>query len=183
MKPIPFVSVAIGAALLLAGASLPAQAEVKSVSAQGFQVQHLMRVNAPPAKVWASLIDVGRWWSSEHTYSGESGNLSIDPRAGGCFCEALPNGGGVAHMTVAWLAPGQTLRLVGGLGPLQGEGLSGSLTWTIEARESGSELRLDYVVGGYSVRGFDRYAPLVDGVLAEQMLRLKAWIETGKPLP
>lgn len=169
------------AALLGCGLSSPVAAEVKALSAQGFQVQHVLRLNAPPAKVWTSLLDIGRWWSSEHTYSGESGNLSIDPRAGGCFCEALPNGGGVEHMRVAWIAPGQTLRMIGGLGPLQGDGVGGSMTWTLAPREAGSELRLDYVVGGYSVRGFDRYAPLVDGMLAEQLLRFKAWVETGKP--
>lgn len=169
------------AAAWMAAMAVPAQAEVKLVSEQGFQVQHVMRLAAPPAKTWSSLVEVGRWWSSEHTFSGESGNLSLDPRAGGCFCERLPNGGGVAHMTVAWVAPGQTLRLIGALGPLQADGVSGSLTVTIEPRETGSELRLDYVVGGYSVRGFDRYAPLVDQMLAQQLLRFKSWVETGKP--
>lgn len=169
------------AAALVLAAALPVQAEVKNVTAQGFQVQHVLRLSTPPAKTWSSLVEIGRWWSSEHTYSGESGNLSIDPRAGGCFCERLANGGGVAHMTVVWAAPGQVLRLSGALGPLQADGVSGALTWTIEPREAGSELRLDYVVGGYSVRGFERYAPLVDQMLAEQMLRFKSWVETGKP--
>lgn len=157
------------------------RAEVKEITPSGFRVQQAVTILAPPARTYATLIDVGRWWSSEHTYSGESGNLTLDPRPGGCFCERLPAGGGVQHMTVLWVQPDAVLRLSGGLGPLQGEGASGVLTWTIEAQESGSALRLDYVVGGYSPKGLERYAPMVDGVLAEQMARLKSWIESGKP--
>lgn len=158
-----------------------AWAEVKAVTPGGFHVQQSLSIQAPPSRTYAALLDVGRWWSSEHTYSGESGNLSIDPRPGGCFCERLANGGGVQHMTVAWVQPDSILRLLGGLGPLQGEGVSGALTFTIEPAEANSRLRLEYVVGGYSPKGLERYAPMVDQVLAEQMARLKLYIEGPKP--
>ena len=49
-------------------------------------------------------------------------NLSIDARPGGCFCEKLPNGGGVEHARVVYVAPREVLRLSGALGPLQGVG-------------------------------------------------------------
>ncbi len=172
--------VAVLAALTGGLAAGSALAEVKAVTPAGFQVEQHLTIQAPPARSYAALIDVGRWWSSEHTYSGESGNLSIDPRPGGCFCERLANGGGVQHMVVAWAQPDAVLRLLGGLGPLQGEGVSGALTFTIEPAEAHSRLRLEYVVGGYSPKGLERYAPMVDQVLAEQMARLKLYIEGPK---
>ena len=42
--------------------------------------------------------------------------MSLSP--GGCFCERLPNGGGIEHMRVAFVDPGKRLVLTGSLGPL-----------------------------------------------------------------
>jgi hypothetical protein len=50
---------------------------------------------------------------------------------------------------VVFVDPGKTLRMRGGLGPLQGLGVAGAMTFTIAATESGSELTYRYVVGGY----------------------------------
>ena len=68
-------------------------------------------VLVPAARVWSALIQPGQWWSSVHTFSHDAHNLTLDPRAGGCWCEALPSGGGVRHMAVVYVAPGQTLRV------------------------------------------------------------------------
>ncbi len=44
---------------------------------------------------------------------------------GGCFCELIPDGAGeIEHMRVIYTRPGVTLRLQGGLGPLQEVGVS-----------------------------------------------------------
>ena len=45
-------------------------------------------------------------------------NLSLDAAPGGCFCERLPNGGGVEHMRVTYVEPGKRIVLTGSLGPL-----------------------------------------------------------------
>ena len=64
------------------------------VSSSGFLVRHERVITAPPARVYDALVgQIGSWWNPEHTYYGDSKNLSIDPRPGGCFCERLPNGG------------------------------------------------------------------------------------------
>ena len=86
------------------------------------------------------------------------------------------------HMSVAFLSPGTVLRLVGGLGPLQGSGLAGSLTWRIVPAPPGSKIELTYSVGGYLQGGFEKMAPAVNGVLGEQLTRLKNVVETGKPV-
>jgi hypothetical protein len=64
---------------------------------------------------------------------------------------------------------------------LQGIGVDGSLTWTISPAGDGSDLSLTYEVGGYAKDGLDKLASPVDGVLAAQVQRLKAFIETGSP--
>src|SRR4029077_15300692 len=101
-------------------------------------------IEAPVTRVYDSLIgQVGSWWNPQHTYSGDSKNLSIDPRPGGCFCERLP-GGGVEHMRVVLVRSNETIRLVGGLGPLQASGVAGSMTWRLSPAERGTKLELTY---------------------------------------
>jgi uncharacterized protein YndB with AHSA1/START domain len=151
------------------------------VGPNGFLVRHEWMIAAPPARVYESLVgQVGSWWNPQHTYSGDSKNLSIDPRPGGCFCERLPNGG-VEHMRVVLIKQNEIVRLVGSLGPLQASGVSGSMTWGLSPAEKGTKLELTYSVGGFIAGGFDAIAPAVERVVGEQADRLKRFIETGTP--
>ena len=84
-------------------------------------------------------------------------------------------------MTVIAVFPGRMLRMTGALGPLQGSGLAGSLTWLLTGAAGGTNLEMSYSVGGYMQGGFEKIAPAVDAVLGEQVTRLKAYLETGKP--
>lgn len=162
--------VCLVAVTLTAGAAV---AEVTTTASDHFAVALTATSTAPPASVYRALVnDVGRWWSPDHTFSGDAANLSIDGRAGGCFCEALPDGGSVRHMEVVLAEPGSTLRLSGGLGPLQGAAVAGTLTVAITPAEEGSSVRLDYLVSGYSQPPLDQWAGAVDRVLAEQLARL-----------
>lgn len=172
------------AALLLAGAvlaPLAAQAEVLAITSSGFEVRDSVTIKAPTDKVYAGLLQIGRWWNPQHSWSGDAANLSIDARAGGCFCEKLANGGSVQHMTVSLVMPGKLLRLSGALGPLQSEGFTGSMSWSLKPADGATELTLSYKAGGYATRPVSEWAPDVDGVLAEQLGRLKKFAETGKP--
>ncbi|HWP37462.1 MAG TPA: SRPBCC domain-containing protein [Gemmatimonadales bacterium] len=148
----------------------------------GFSVKHEAVINAPPAGVYRALVQqVGEWWNPQHTYSGDSKNLSIDARPGGCFCETLPAGGGVEHLRVVYLVPGEMLRLSGGLGPLQASGVVGTLSWKLTDTGSATTVEVTYVVGGFMEGGFERIVPAVNRVIGEQLRRLKLFIETGKP--
>lgn len=170
--------------LLLAGA---AGAAVVDSADHGFTVQSTVEVAAAPSAVYSTLVQqVRAWWSSDHTFSGDAANLTIDPRPGGCFCERLPGGGGVIHLTVVYADPGKLLRLRGGLGPLQGTGVTGSLTFAfspVEGAESRTKVELTYQVGGYVAGGLGGWAATVDRVLAEQLDRLARYAETGSPAP
>ena len=161
--------------------ALSAAAEVVDITPAGFLIKHEVAVNAAPDAAWKALVDVASWWNGAHSYSGDAANMSIDARPGGCFCERLANGGGVAHMTVVFASPSTVLRMTGGLGPLQGSGLAGSMTWRIIPAPPAAKIEVSYSVGGYMQGGFDKMAPAVNGVLGEQLNRLKSLIDTGRP--
>ena len=164
--------VAVGLALLVVAGS--ASGRVLEASATGFQVQHEVEVGADAREAWRMLLDVGAWWDPAHTYTGRAGNLHIDPRPGGCFCERLPRGGGVEHLRVVYLAPQSRLRLSGALGPLQASGLAGSLTFTLAALPAGgTRITLAYSVGGFMAGGLEPLAPAVDAMLGGQIGRLR----------
>jgi uncharacterized protein YndB with AHSA1/START domain len=158
-------------------------AEVTSVGPSGFAVKHEVPIKAAPGIVYDALaVKVGSWWSPDHTYSKDSKNLSIAAVPGGCFCERFPDSGGVQHMTVVYASPGKALRMTGALGPLQGSGLAGSMTWDLAKSETGTKLVVTYVVGGYMAGGFEKIAPAVDAMVGGQAARLRNFLETGNPV-
>jgi len=161
-------------ALLSAG---PAIADIVPANGAGFVVSDRLLVAAPPAKVWAVLVQPGRWWGKNHTYSGSSANLTLDLRAGGCWCEKLEGGGSVEHMRVVMVKPNDTLRLVGALGPLQQGAVAATLTVELKADAYGTQLSYNYVAGGYSRPTLETMAIPVQGVLSEQFAHLKAAAE------
>ena len=169
-------------AILAAAAAVPAHAEVLETSETGFLVKNEASINAPPPQVYRALIEqISSWWDPNHTFSGDPRNLSIDPKAGGCFCERLPDNGGVQHLTVVLLSPGKELRLTGALGPLQEDGLAGSMRWKLSEVDGNTRVELTYSVGGYRPGGLRGLASPVDSVVRGQLLRLKSFVETGRP--
>lgn len=178
MKRIPLGCLA----LLAAVSTAPATAEVVDSAAHGFTVANRAEIAAPPQRVWQALTsEIASWWHPEHTFSGDSANLSIDLAGGGCFCERLANGGIVQHLAVIHVVPGRLLRMSGGLGPLQGLGAAGTLDVRLAPEGSGTTVTWTYAVGGYVAGGLDAWAGPVDGVLAQQLERLARWLETGSP--
>lgn len=163
----------IFAALFAVSLAAPAAAGV-TTSANGFVAENKAVVSASPVEVWAALTTPSRYWNPEHSYSGVAANFALDARAGGCFCEALANGGSIEHMRVVLVMPGEVLRLSGGLGPLQPEGVAGSLTWALKPAPGGTEITQTYVVGGNMRFDVAATAPLVGQVLNEQLTRLAA---------
>lgn len=170
---------AVGIALALAGLASAAHAEVTDRSAAGFEVTQKATIAAPPAKVWDALMRPAKWWSPKHSWSGDAKNLYFDPS--GCFCERLKRGA-VRHMTIIYNDGATTLRLNGGLGPMQFTGASGNLGITLKDKAGTTDLVLTYDVGGYAKGGLaETFAAPVDTVLGEQVARLKTYVETGKP--
>ena len=168
--------------VLAALTPMDARGDVTDAAPSGFVVTIETEIAATPQRVYDALVrQVGSWWDPDHTYSGDAANLSIRPRAGGCFCERLDRKGEVRHLTVVLAQPGELLRMTGGLGPLQGLPVSGSLTLALEREEGGTTLTLTYRVAGYDPAGLELWASPVDQVLSVQMRRLQRFIETGTP--
>ncbi|WP_232494768.1 SRPBCC family protein [Novosphingobium kaempferiae] len=171
----------VAAVLVAVFAPATASANVARVDANGFVIRHVVQLSASAEEAWAVLGKPSVWWDSEHTWSGDAANLSLDARAGGCFCEILPNAssktaaprGSVEHMRVIYVEKPRALRMLGSLGPLQSEAVNATLTVQLKPdAKGGTQMLLEYVVGGYARTPFDKLAPAVDGVLAEQLKRL-----------
>jgi uncharacterized protein YndB with AHSA1/START domain len=174
----PRILVLMSILLSVAGST---SATVIDVAASGFAVKNEVTVNAPPDAVYAAVLhDVGRWWNGKHSYSGDSTNLSIDARPGGCFCEKLPGDGGVEHAKIIALIPNSLIRMSGALGPLQASGLVGTLTLKFTLANAATRVEMTYSVGGYMEGGLQPVAAPVDGVLRDQLERLKAYVESHK---
>lgn len=157
-------------ALLCCLLPLAAVAEVTDSSASGFTLENSAVVAAGPDETWDALVNhVGRWWPADHTWWGEAGNLTIEARAGGCFCERA-GGRQARHLEVVFVDPGSTLRMTGGLGPLQGMGMHGALEFRLAATDDGgTRITLWYRAGGYSPDDLSGFAPVVDRVQAQQL--------------
>jgi hypothetical protein len=156
--------------------SIGVRAEVIDSRPDGFLIKHSVMVPAKSKQVYDRFINPQLWWDSQHTWSGKAKNLSMRPKAGGCFCETLGNGGSVMHMNIIYVDPGNSIRLHGGLGPLQLDGVSGSMVVEFKTETHNPEqtiMTLFYSVGGYRKDGFVSLAPVVDGVLGSQINRLK----------
>lgn len=152
----------------------PASADVIATDAGGFVAKLSVDSAMTPTQAYAAFQRIDAWWASSHTYSGAAANLSLSLTPGGCWCEALPNGGFVRHMSVEYANPGKALRLSGGLGPLQAMGVAGAMSVTFEAKGTGSVIQVEYRVAGRADGGWNSIAGAVDRVLGEQFARLAA---------
>ena len=149
-------------------------ADVMHSAEDGFEIKSSISVPATPEQAYRQFLKVNEWWSPEHTWWGSADALSIEPRAGGCFCET-DGDKSVLHSTVAFVSPNREIRLLGGLGPLQQIGLQGVLTYKF-IPESDNETRIVqiYRVSGYDPNGLKKLAVFVDQVQSLQLNRLKS---------
>ena len=172
-------AVALGLSALVAAG--PASAEVVRADENSFVTRHEVVVEASPKDVWLALISPAGWWQSEHTWSGDAKNLSLMPKAGGCFCETIPEvdepgrftlEGSVEHMRVVQAYPERALRMVGSLGPLQSEPVTGVLTIAISTTPKGTRILWEYNVGGSMRYEVGVISKAVDGVMGAQIAAL-----------
>ena len=160
-------------ALAAAMAWLPvtAPAEVTRSEPGGFTVRHALDTAADAGAVYAQFSRIGEWWNPDHSWSGKAENLHLDLDRR-CFCETLPNGGFVEHLRVVYLAPGETIRFDGALGPLQSMAANGRMEWRVEGAGAGARVTFTYHVFGDPATGLEGIASAVDGVIGEQLARL-----------
>lgn len=164
----------------------PAAAAVKDAAANGFTVENEQTVAVAPNAAWTALVeDIDLWWPKDHTWWGQDSRLSLQPRAGGCFCEIGRDGRRQAlHMTVSFVDPGKTLRLLGGLGPLQGMGLHGALEFKLSATaDGGTRIVMTYRAGGYTPEDLSKFVAVVDRVQGLQLRGLGDYLRRSAAGP
>jgi uncharacterized protein YndB with AHSA1/START domain len=169
------------ASLLLALVSWPAHAAVLEVQPTLFVIESTATTKAAPATVYRALTRISGWWDPAHTWSGSAKNLSLDARAGGCWCEKLASGGSVQHARVIWAQPGKKMKLEGAFGPLQDMVVDALLTFTLEPDGAGTRIKLTFRSAGTFTMDSAKLAPGVDFVLGSQLKRLATFADGGVP--
>lgn len=160
----------------------PALADVIQAREGDFTIENKVTVQAAAKTAYDQLVSVADWWNSDHTWSGSAKNLTLDPHAGGCFCEKLADGGSVQHGRVIFAQPGVMLRLDSALGPLQEMPVTGVLTFKFAPGEKGgaTAITLNYRVSGAFTLESAKLAPIVDQVLRDQLERLRAQVDSSR---
>ncbi len=144
-------------------------AEVVTQAHHGFHIKSTVTVPVSAMAAYEGFINIGSWWIEDHTWFGKAENLSLDPVAGGCFCEINGNQQ-VLHMTVSYVNPGKAVRMTGGLGPLQQMGVSGTLSYQfVGISDTETLIVQEYRVSGYYEEGLDTLAAIVDEVQTAQL--------------
>jgi uncharacterized protein YndB with AHSA1/START domain len=168
----------LAAGALALGLGGAAAAELTETSETGFVVAFSFETAATPEQTWETLVTPSLWWSSDHSYSGDAANFSLEVAPGGCFCETWDRGA-VKHGEVVQFFTGAFLRIEGGLGPLQNLAVGQVQDWTIEATAGGSKVSYLSRVSGRAEDGLVELAPVVDMVIGEQVGRLERYLATG----
>ena len=161
--------------LSIVACAQPGAAEVITAEPHGFEIQQSVNLVVPQPDAFAAFGQIGKWWSKDHTYSGDATRLVLQMRPGGCFCESLEGGGGIEHMRVTLLKPGEEIVLTGSLGPLLYQATSGVMDVKVERIAGGSRVTMNYRAAGFASGNGDKLAPLVDQVLGEQMKRFRVF--------
>jgi len=170
------IKLAILALIMAGGPVPPASADVLIAEPDQYHLVHKAHSKLSPAKLWARLVEPAIWWQANHTYSGDSANLSLDLRAGGLWQEKWSTADGehsIAHGQLLAVMPHKQLRLNAPFGPLQA--LPVTVIWTITltpAEDGGTNIQFDERATGTSSTGLDKLAPAVDYVKAEAMKSL-----------
>lgn len=165
-------------ALALVVGAVPVSAEVVEAEAGHFVTRDEAVVKADLKATWLALIAPEKWWNGAHTFTGDADNLSLTPQAGGCFCEKVPEvdepgrftlEGSVQHLRVVNSMPENALRMVGALGPLQSEPVTGVLTIALSKVDGGTRIVWEYNVGGHMRYEVGEISKAVDGVMTQQL--------------
>ena len=166
--------------IILSLAHFESKSDVVESSAQSFYLKIERLVPTTTEIAYKQFLNVDAWWNGDHTWFGEAAGLYIEPEAGGCFCER--NGDQSAlHMIVSYINPGKEVRLIGGLGPLQGMAIHGAMSFRFlpvdktSTSDAATRIVFEYKVMGAS--GLETLAEIVNTVQTMQLERLQASLD------
>lgn len=154
-----------------------ANAEVVARTADSFTLRYASEAAVVPGDIPGAMADVGRWWDSAHTYSGDAANITVDLTPGGCWCEKLADGTQFEHARVVSVEPDR-LVFDAPFGPLKGKATRAVLTVTWPPAHAGWTPTWEMVVEG---PGLGAMADGVDAVMGAGFLRWLHYLEHGEP--
>ncbi len=158
-----------------------AQGDIVASSPDGFHLKLAQSSDLNCSELDGKITDLPRWWSSDHTYSGDTNNLSLASVSEGGVWQENWDTGWVEHgrLVAKFVNPdgSHTFRFDASLGPLQAMGVEAVLTIAL-SEETDAEttahcaVAFEYVVTGSDFQSLDAVAAPVDRVLSEQIMRL-----------
>ncbi len=157
-----------------------ASADVIQSAPDGFQLKLERTSTLSPDDLFSKIGNLSAWWASDHTYSGDAGNLRLTGmKPGQLWLESWEHGQ-VQHGRVIAMTDSdqeKMIRFEAALGPLQGIGVNAILTIKVTPESDPetpdlSTVRFDYHVTGASFQKLDQWAAGVDGVLSQQIKTL-----------
>ena len=101
----------------------------------GFQFIHEIKIDAPPAKVWKAVLDVGTWFRFDQV--PDFPEMKLDPRIGGLLTSS--NGDGSVQMysgMVTHIEREKLLRINGPMGASHLP-LMSAMIWELTPRDGG----------------------------------------------
>jgi DNA-binding transcriptional ArsR family regulator/uncharacterized protein YndB with AHSA1/START domain len=110
------------------------------------EVRAEVRVDAPPPKVFDTLLGIGDWWP--HRFRDGS-SVALEPWVGGRFMEDFADGSGALYGTVVLLDRPSALRVSGPMG------MTGAVAgaWTVRCADDGEGGRATRVTLEHSAYG------------------------------
>lgn len=160
--------------MLIGTVSSPAAASVSNVSSNGFEVTQSVNLVVSAEQAYRSFTQLPRWWSKDHSFSGDSANIRFDGNLGGCFCERWADGS-AEFMRVVYVKPGEQILLRGALGPMLFEPVNATLEFKVERIAGGAKATLTYKAFGFAAGNAAQIAPAVDAVLGDAMKRYRTF--------
>lgn len=165
----------MAAAAAVFALATPASAEVVQRTADSFTLRYQVGAEIDPADIPGTMADVGRWWDSAHTYSGDAANITVDLTPGGCWCEKLADGTDFEHARVVSVNA-DSLVFDAPFGPLKGRTTRAVLTVSWPPANAGWTPTWTMTVEG---PGIGAMADPVDGVMGAGFQRWIRYLEYG----
>jgi uncharacterized protein YndB with AHSA1/START domain len=111
-----------------------------------FQFIQELRIDAPPAKVWATLVKIDNWFRFDP--GAPRGGVKLELWPGGRFYAERADGSASLHAIVTHIEPGKLLRMGGPMG-LTHLPASNVFIFELQPRAKGTLLRLCQRSFGY----------------------------------
>jgi uncharacterized protein YndB with AHSA1/START domain len=119
--------------------------EVKAI---GYELE--VSIDAPKEVVWKAMTEeTNAWWLPDFHMVGAGSTVSLDTRAGGQLVESMPDGGSLLWYTVQMCVEGESLDLVGHLGPDYGGPATTLMRLALEDRDGATVLKVRDALYGH----------------------------------